>query len=196
MPVPFISATDLENYLGRAPDTDKAAIAVDSACDILCKASNQKLYYTASDTVTLDSDGTDVILLPEMPAYTPTAVVGPASIAMVSGTDYYFDQEMGAITTLKSDRYFLPGRKLYTVTYSHGYVSDDSVPGLPAGVLEWPSALRMLALQVASRLMDQGLVQQETVGSYVAIYSAREGNVLTDRERSLLARIVDVGRRR
>lgn len=202
MALPFISTTDLDNYLGRTIDPDKGAIAVDSACDLLCKVSAQSLYFVADDVVALDSDGTEILLLPEMPVYSVSSVSQRVDedplndIVLVDRYDYWFDEEEGAIVTSKIGSKFLPGRQLYSVTYSHGYVSDSAGPGLPANVQEWPSALRMLALQVASRIYDQQLVQQETVGSYVSIYSAREAPVLTDRERSLLARIVDVGRRR
>lgn len=195
----FISATDLTEYLGRSVDPDKAAIAIDSACDVIRKESNQELNYVADDSVVLDGDGTDVLLLPEMPAYAAVSVTfdksGDAEYVMVENTDWAFDKEMGAITTLNRDYKFLNGRKLYTVVYSHGYVATPPDPN-PLGIKDWPSALRMLALQVAARIYDQQLVQQETVGSYVSIYSAREAPVLTDRERSLLARIADVGRRR
>lgn len=194
MAVPFISTTDLGNYLGHAIEPDKGAIAVDSACDMCRRLADQFLYYIEDDVVELDSEGTDVLLLPEMPVYEVSSVIGPGEIALVVGTDYEFDKESGAITTVRRDYKFLKGRKIYTAIYTHGYTDDAT--GKHADVELWPSALRMLALHLASRIYTQQLVKAETIGGYSATYSTDESIVLTDRERSLLEKVVGVGRRR
>lgn len=150
----------------------------------------------AGDVVALDSEGTDTLLLPEMPVYSVASVVGPGSYALVLGTDYVLDKESGTLRTKTLTSRFLKGRQIYTVTYTHGYVSDDSVPGLPSDVIEWPSALRMVTLQLASRIYDQGIVSSESVGGVSMSYATAEAPVLTDRERSLLEKSVGVGRRR
>lgn len=198
MAVPFISATDLNNYLGRTVDTDKSAIAVDAACDIVCKAVDQTLYYTEDDVVVLDSDGTDTLMLPELPVYEVSSVVGPLGTSMEEGTDYWLDKESGSLHT--PSRYytfnFLKGRQLYTITYTHGFVSDAAAPGLPSNVQEWPSSVRMVALQLATRIYDQGIVAQESFAGLAMTYSAPESIALTPSEKEILALAVGVGRRK
>lgn len=196
MVLPFISNDDLTDYLGMTLIVDKANIALDAACDSVKKIVGQSLDFVADDVAVLDSEGGEVLLLPELPAYSITSLVGPGGIALTEGTHFHFDIEMGAIQTSKQGSVFLKGRKNYTVTYSHGYVSDPDVVGLPPNVLTWPSALRIVALQLAARIYDQGIVSSESVGGVSMSYAAPEAIVLTDRERSLLERVVGVGRRR
>lgn len=200
MAVIFISSDDLANYIGRTVETDKAGIALDSACDILRKEAGQNYDYVEDDTALVWANGlSGALLLPEMPVYSVSSVTkvglsGGSDTDLVVDDNYIFDEEMGAVFALDPANPFSKGR--YSLTYTHGYVVDSGAPGLPANVQEYPSSLRMLALQLASRIYDQGLVLQETVGSYVAIYSAREAIVLTEREKSQLERAVGVGRRR
>lgn len=193
---PFISATDLNNYLGLVVDADKAAIAVDAACDTLRKTADQSLDYVSGDVVVLDSDGGHTLLLPELPVYTVTSVVGPGSVALVEGVNYVVDLENGALQTKEWSSRWMKGRKIYTVTYSHGYVDNAAAPGLPANAIEWPAALRIIALQLASRIYDQGLVSSESVGGYSSTYSVGESISLSDREISMLERVIGPGRRR
>lgn len=196
MGTPFISITDLENYMGRSPLPDKAKIALDAACDEVRKVAEQDLDFVADDEVLLGSDGGETMLLPEMPVYAVESVEGPSGNVLVPGTDYVLDRETGALQTKKIGLKFLKGRQNYTVVYTHGYVSDSSVEGLPSDVQEWPSALRIVALQLAVRIYDQQLVKEETVGGYSATYSSDEAIVLTDRERDLVEKTIGVGRRR
>lgn len=196
MALPFISKTDLDNYLGYTTDVDKSGIAIDAACDITRKVSGQSLDFVANDVVVLDSEGQESLLLPEMPVYSVASVVDQNNRTLVEGTDYEFDSEAGYLQTKRRGSKFAIGRKVYTVTYTHGYVSDAGVVGLPADVIEWPSALRMVALQLATRIYDQGIVSSESVGGVSMSYAAPEALVLSDRERSLLEAVVGVGRRR
>lgn len=196
MSLPFISNTDLENYLGLTTDVDKAAIAADSACDIIRKTLDQALDFVADDEVLLDSEGLDYLLLPELPVYSVSSLTGPGGSELVQGTAFVLDRESGSLRTKNLTSRFLKGRQIYTAVYTHGYVSDADAPGLPADAIEWPSSLRMVALQLASRIYDQGIVSSESVGGVSMSYAAAESMVLTDRERSLLERAVGVGRRR
>ncbi len=104
---------------------------------------------------------------------------GPIGTPLTLGTQYVFDKEMGALRTKSEELNFLKGRQIYSVTYSHGYVSNNA--SLP-GVLVWPSSLRLVALQLASRIYAQGQVSSESVGGVSMSYSAPEGGLLTDRE--------------
>lgn len=195
MSAPFISSEDLSDYLGYEVDPDKAAISVDTACDVVRKTVEQDLSYAAGDEVLLDSEGTDTLLLPESPVYSVSSVV-VGGVTLTAGTHYVLDREQGSIRTKSYGQVFLKGRQVYTVVYTHGYVSDDSEIGLPADVQTWPSAIRMVALQLATRIYDQGIVSQETVGGVSMSYATPEAIVLTARERSLLEKSAGVGRRR
>jgi hypothetical protein len=191
---PFISSTDLSDYLERTLDSEKAVIAVDSACQSLRNTINQSLDFKQNDVVALDSEGTETILLPELPVIGVTSVVGPGELTLVEGTDFVVDKKLGAIRTKQRGYRFLRGRQLYTVTYSHGFTDD--LTGKPAGTQLWPSSLRILALTLATRIYDQTIVRQESVGGSQTIYSAPESLGLSDRERNLLESVVGIGRRR
>lgn len=208
MAIPFISRTDLENYLEYEVNPDKAAIALDSACSQIRSISDQKLEYVENDVVALNGSGSDTLLLPEIPVYSVGSVVyhpgrGAADVTLVEGTDWVLDKVDGSISTayLGSPQYtwyqtFFRGRQNYTVTYTHGYVSDASVSGLPPDVQEWPSDLRLVALQLATRIYEQGIVASESVGSVSASYAVVEGILVSAGERDILERVVGIGRRR
>lgn len=206
MAIPFISSTDLENYLGYTVDPDKALIALDASCDNIRKTVEQDLDFVADDEVTLDGTGQDYLLLPEMPIYSVSSVIQhhpfSSDIALAEGTDWVLDKEDGTLKSAFLSVYTSPrsqftlGRQNYTVTYSHGYVTDSSVPGLPADVQEWPSSLRLVALQLATRIYEQGIVASETVGSVSASYSVVEGILVSAGERDILEKVVGIGRRR
>lgn len=201
MSVAFISKTDLAAYLQRDAtllDDVLVGIALDSACQGIRDVVEQDLDYVANDVVYLDSDGeSDILLLPQLPVHKVTEVMRVRdSYILTEGTEYVVDTAMGAICTpwlYPGTRVpFLPGRKAYKVTYSHGFASVE--PGGETTVPLWPSSLRIVALTVAARIYDQGLVSQETVGVIQTIYSATEAAVLTNKERNLVEHIVGVGR--
>lgn len=194
MAVPFISQADLETYLGRDTDPDKAKIALDTACDVIRKVAEQNLDYIEDDEAVLDNvEGRDSLLLPESPVYEVSSLAGPTG-TMTAGVDYIFDKEMGALKTKRAGRNFLKGRQLYTATYTHGYASDTA--GKHADTQVWPSSLRMVALQLASRIYDQGIVSSESVGGVSFSYAAPEAIMLTALERDLVEKVVGLGRNR
>lgn len=194
MAVPFIGKADLDNYLGRTTDLEKAKIALDSACDSIRKAAEQELDYVEGDTAVLDNvEGRDTLLLPETPVYEVTQLVGPAG-ALNLGSQYLLDKEIGAVKTKLVGRNFLKGRQLYTVTYTHGYASDPA--GKHADTQVWPSSLRMVALQLASRIYDQGIVSSESVGGISSNYATPESIILTKMELNHIEKTVGLGRSR
>lgn len=181
MPDPFLSAADLTAYRKGPVEDDLAAIALDSACQIVRDHVSQAVDAVVDDTVVLDSEGTDTLLLPELPVTAVTSVAGPLAAPLNEGTDYFVDLEAGALRTRRG-LHFLPGRALYTVVYSHGWTTV-------------PSSVRVVALNLAARIYDQQLVRQESVGGYQAVYAAEEAITLTRGERAILAKH-DPGRRR
>lgn len=193
----FITEAELTDYLGYTLDASKATLAVDSACDELRMVAEQDFDYTEDDVAILDSEGEDTLLLPELPVWGVTSVVGPASFALVEGTNFVLDKEQGSIRTKARGTKFLKGRQIYTVTYTRGYAETADLPDPNTlGVKVYPQTLKLLALQLAARIYDQGIVSSESVGGVSMSYAAPESIVLTDRERGLLEKVVGVGRRR
>lgn len=184
MATPFISSTDLADYRKQVVDDDLAAIAVDSACQIVRDALGQAVDLVTDDEVDLDSPGTEALLLPELPVIAVSEVtLNGTGTPLVVGTDVLVDQEAGALVMKARGVRFLKGRQLYHVKYTHG---SDTVP---------PS-VRVVALNLAARLYDQQLVKQESVGGYQAVYAASDPVGLTDKEMDVLQRAAGVGRRR
>lgn len=196
MPDPFISVDDLAAYRKRSldPADALALMAIGAACDELRRVAEQSIDLVVDDEVTVDSEGTNTLLLPELPAVDITSVIGPGAVELSLTSDVFLDREMGAVRMRSRARRFLPGFQLYTITYSHGYAAPES--GLPDGTEDFPEALKALAVSIAARFYDQQGVKQESVGGYQAVFSSDEPLTLTDKERSLLSKIIGVGRRR
>ena len=183
MATPFISSTDLADYRKQVVDNDLAAIAIDSACQIVRDELGQGVDRVTGDIVDLDSDGTDTLLLPEGPVESVSAVVlNSTGTPLTPGTDVLLDKERDALVMKSKGRKFLKGRQLYKVTYTHGIATV-------------PSSVRLVALNLAARVYDQQLVQQESVGGYQAVYAASDPIGLTEAEKSVLHRAAGMGRR-
>lgn len=182
---PFLTADDLTAYLklpvALDPDDLGVRIALDAACSTIRETVDQLLDYVQDETILVDSNGTDTILLPELPVREVTDV-SVAGVTLTEGTDYFVDFKQGALVTKGRGRRWLPGRGVVEVTYSHGW---DSIP----------NAARIIALTLAARIYDQGLVRQESVGGVQVIYAASESLGLSEREKSLLVKTLGIGRR-
>lgn len=178
MPVslePFISRDDLGDFLGsNLATSDKALIAVDSACDIVRTLTGQTFNEVLDETVEMDGTGTDALLLPELPV-TEVSLVYENDELLVEDVDYKLngDSLLLRLPTLvesgwstQSIRAVWPvGRNNLEVTYSHGY-TDDLLP----------RDIRMVALSIAARTYQQsagasGSVVSETIGQYSVRYS-------------------------
>lgn len=184
MATPFISSTDLADYREQAVDNDLAAIAIDSACQIVRDEVAQGIDRVTDDVVDLDSEGTDRLLLPEGPVESVTSVeLNSTGTPLVEGTDFYLDKENDSLVMKSSSLRFLKGRQLYKVTYTHGLATV-------------PSSVRLVALNLAARIYDQQLVKQESVGGSQTVYAASDPIGLTPAETSVLHKAAGVGRRR
>lgn len=182
MAVPFISRQDLTDYLGHDVTTDDGAlIAVDAACDVVRDIAEQPFNRVTGGTAVLDGSGTDCLVLPNQPvARAGTVVVNGSAV-----TDYVLDDGMlfrGTVTPGGSTYYdgeavprvWPAGRRNVTVTYDHGYADDDI-----------PRSVRMVALQVAARLIVQGVAMAETQGDQSIRY-ATAATDLTEGEKMIL----------
>lgn len=183
MPDPFISTQDLSDYIGRDVTVDDGAmIAIDAACEIVRNISGQT-FNELTETVGLDGTGTDCLLLPENPVLAAGTVVEAGQL-LVQGTDYVLANDRMLIrtagtsysTTLYGDLTTWPlGRQNVQVTYDHGF----------SGTV--PSDVRIVALQVASRIAIQGIATSETVGGQAITYASPAMD-LTPGERLILSR--------
>lgn len=176
-PDPFITTTDLVNYLGRGGTADPGmVIAVDAACDI-CRDIAEQSFNAGTSTVTLDGTGTDALLLPEF----PVSAAGTVTVNGTAVTDYVLngngtlirrvaDFEEWTCNTLT----WPEGRQNVTVTFEHGYADADM-----------PRSVRMVALAVAARLVVQGPAVQESVGGVSVRYGVNSTDLTTGELRIL-----------
>lgn len=194
----WITTDDLGAYLRREIDPYNdilAQAAIDGACDRIRSETGQQIDGVVDDVVTLDGTGQDTLILPELPVVDVTSVqlwqpdgCPPLDI----DSDDWFARlgRRGQIVRRGSWSAYgiwLRGRGLYLVTYSHGY--DTPGAGLGSGVVfpALPGDLKTLAITLAARMYDQGLVSQETVGTaYQVIYSAASSLALTAGEMAII----------
>lgn len=197
---PFISRQDLTDYLGPDVTKDEGALAVvDAACDICRNISGQSFNQVFGDTITLDGNGIDSLLLPEFPATNAGTVVIQGGTAVVG--EYVLDTHNGLLILTAgatpgwgwpSNEWFTPwapwatpgiwtpigwpkGRQNITVTYDHGYAPEDM-----------PRDVRMVALSIASRLIVQGVASKEKMGRDVEITYGTNATDLTAGEKAIL----------
>jgi hypothetical protein len=184
MASPFITTQDLTDHLGISVLADPGAtIALDVACDMVRTAADQT-FNKGTATTKFDGTGTDTLILPRLP-------VVSAGTVLVSGgtvTDYTVDTERGLLIRKLQDQQVVDwwttdpipsvvwpaGRQNVQVTYVHGY--DDA---------DLPRDVRGIALQVAERIVVQGVAQFESVGDVSMRYAANAME-LTPGERMIL----------
>jgi hypothetical protein len=154
----FASVADLAAFLqrdlGDSDLTEQAALALDLATAAIQAEAGQQLTQ-ATETITLSPIGA-VVLLPELPVQTVTAVV--VAGVTLDPADY-------TVSTLgilrRADGAAWAGD--VTVTYAHGHATI-------------PDDLRAVCLQAAARVLaNPGAVQAESVGAYSVTY-ARPGS--------------------
>lgn len=187
MGAPFISREDLSDYLGRDVGSDDGAlIAVDAACEIVRTITEQDFAGIIAQTVELDGNGTDTVLLP----HTPVTAAGTVVVngGTLTDTDYTVTESGQLIRTsgtatwsswarsASPPAYWPPGRQNVSVTYEHGYAGGTI-----------PSDVRMVALMIAYRLVTQGGAISETVGQVSKRYAAAATD-LTSGEEAILRR--------
>lgn len=169
---PYIDRSDLGAYLRRdLTDDDLALIAIDSACTMIRNLASQRLDLVEDETILTNGEGTDVILLPELPIVSVSSV--ERDDVEVDSDDYLVAGKSGRL--VKKSGVWRSGKGNYSVTYTHGFS-------------EIPSDLRVVTLQLAARIYDQGLAKAEQVGNYQITYAAPEPMGLSPRELSIVAK--------
>lgn len=183
---PFITVDELGAYLSpRSPrdltEDALAALAIEGACTAIRTATEQQLTFVEDDTVTFEGGGRRDLLLPEVP------VVEVDEVRLVDGdgeSEITVEWRLMASGILRRHAalWASPGPDWpsgYTVEvdYSHGFADDA-----------FPADLKLLALTVAARHYQQGIVRQESTGSASATYSVSAASDFSSGERALLAK--------
>jgi hypothetical protein len=153
MPDPFITTADLSDYLGRDVTADDGAvIAIDAACDI-CRDVAGVDFNAGTATFTADGTGTDALVLPTQPVSSVSGVM----VAGAAITDYTLASN-GTLLRGTAGSYPRPvwpaGRQNVTGTAVTGYSAADL-----------PRSVRRVALEIAARMVGQGIAMEESLGS-------------------------------
>lgn len=184
---PFVNIDDLYVYLRLPPlgaGTDPlATIALDSACNAVRDFLNLSINVVTDDTIIIDTDGSDRLMLPEAPviALSGLSTLTTSTDFTTTAYDintYVVDTEAGLVIFRGS---FFPDRNAAVqLTYTHGFTN------VPAGI-------RIVALTLAARIYDQGLAKAETIGNTRLVYSHDESLGLSDREKSAIVKYRRLG---
>lgn len=173
MPDPFITTSDLGDFLGRDVDADLGAVmACDAACDI-CRDIAETQFNAGTSTVTLDGTGTDALVLPERPVSGVTAV----TVGGVAEPDFAFRPD-GVLLRGSAGGFprttWPEGRQNVEVTYEHGYETAD-----------FPRSVRMVAVAIAARISVQGLASSESLGDVSVTYAGPAMDLTANEQRIL-----------
>lgn len=184
MTVPFINAKDLADYLHFTNqdllEEGLADIAIDSACQSVRDWCDQLVEATAVvDKV--NGNDTAVLVLPHFPIISTTSLkmygdgqlVASSEEILVDGTDYVMDAASGIVERVDDGVWTRGTRNIvWTGTYGHDPV---------------PTTVRLVALQIAARIYDEGMAVSESAGTYSGTFSGDAGQ-LSDREKRALHR--------
>ncbi len=182
---PFISRTDLTDHMGRDVTQDNGAIiAINAACDTCRRISEQMFTPVTADELALDGSGTDCLLLPERPVNAVGTVVvngvtkGTLDFCNTTDGKLFATDGTANWTTWSNGWSWLRGgsaiwplgRQNVVVTYDHGFQTD--------GITDIPADVRGVALNIAERLVIQGVAIFETVGADSIRYAGAAGDLL------------------
>lgn len=181
MSAPFISSDDLANYLHLDDETELlsglALIALDAACSAVRTYCDQNLEATTETDAWLDGNGGTTLLLPAFPVSAASSCsvysdrTDTAPEVLVLNTDYVLNSETGALYRIDGG-VFTSGRQNVKVTYTYG---ETTVP----------ADARLVALQVAARIYEVGIVKTESVGGVSATYLEGAGQLNADERHAL-----------
>lgn len=180
MTAPFISSEDLAAYvkadeLGLEPNL--ALIALDAACSAVRGYIDQNAESTTVTDGWLDGTGTCRMLLPQFPivsisalsVYVDRADTNPE--ILVENTDYVLNYESGILDRIDGG-VFYSGEQNIKLSYVYGYSTV-------------PADVRLVALQVAARIYETGIVKNESVAGVSATYMDGAGQLNRDERYAL-----------
>lgn len=172
---PFITAADLETFIGEDPG-DNADLACAAACDIIRDYVDGELTLEEGVTARLDGTGRDALLLPKPPIREVTTVT-ESDTALTVDDDYWLG-EAGILYRVGC--WWPPGRGNIIVEYDRGYDTPAGPYDDPAMAL--PQAIIAVALAIAKRIAAAGALPvggftSETMGQYS--YTRADGSTDT-----------------
>lgn len=187
-PAPFIDTEDLNLYLRKASTGNLGVIAVDSACQIVRDYIKQQVNYVEDDEILVSGDGTDCLFLPELPVWDVLSVHesdedGANETELDGGPDFVLG-DGGLLWRRGGD--WPDGKMNIRVTYTHGW--SPTPPGSGDDFEAVPPTLRMIALQVAARIYEQGLSSSLQVDEFTEEFLSDTGAALNASEKATLDR--------
>lgn len=167
---------ELGAYLHLALDEADTlgTLALDAASSVVEDYIGQRIVAPEeAETVRINGTGDRLLLLPGQPCQVEEVALieGDEEIVLEDESDYYLDQGAGILYRL--DGVWDKGK---------GNIRVE----LKAGRAEVPAAVRMVCLQIAARLYEQGLAASETLNGYSITYASDTGVGLSDPERRVL----------
>lgn len=160
MTTPFISRADLGVYMAQDLTTsDMAGVALDAACETVRSFTRRQLNYEADDEIVLNGTGNDTLLLPNWPIIDISDVIEDdvavdAENYMVQGSRLVRTDWCG---------FWSWGKGNITLTYSHGYATQEGDVVADTGPFRVPADLRDVALSIAANLMSVSETRFHTV---------------------------------
>lgn len=171
----FITLQDVSDRLGRDLTGDPGGTAAISEACAYCRSEAQQAFNAGTTTVYLDGTGSDCLILPESSQTVGTVTVGGSVI-----TDYTVAADgrlLRGVAGAEPRPVWPSGRQNVQVDFSYGY----PYLGVPEDVCG-------VALQIAMRLIVQGIAADESVGEANVTYAQRIAQDLTENERRILRR--------
>jgi hypothetical protein len=198
--MPFITSTQVGAFLRQDLEGDLLTeMAVDIACSAVRDACDQRLDAVVADVVTIDGPGTEALVLPETPVTGVHSIYlnsfGGGDPILIDPATYTVSTRRGIVYVRAQGGQWIRGRGAYTVTYSHGYAtpldgsgSGDPTPGSgDDDFAAFPRTLVSLAILVAARFIQQGIVKAESVNGVTVTYSS-DDTTLTKGELDIVAK--------
>lgn len=175
---PLATAAELRTFLEVDADTlpdGRADLILAGVSGTIRAYTGQHFDQVNAEEIVLDSIGSSVLLLPQLPVTAVTAVADleDATATFVVPDDYRWS-ELGILRRTGGQRW-AEGLRRYQVTYSHGYATI-------------PDDLKLIVLRAAARATanPEGLTQ-ESMGNYSASWGMSVAG-LTDIDRRDLDR--------
>lgn len=175
----FATVEDLEGYLAvtfnEAEESAQAQAMLDQATAEMVDYMGRDITVVANDVVTLDGVG-DQLLLPVWPVTAVSAVtVDGVALSLPGDIQWYPDGRLLRLSGgLPRSWGFKP--QSIIVTYSHG----EAVP----------TGLKGVCMGRAARLMENPTsVANESAGNVSVNYGLPPGEIFTDEEKALMARV-------
>lgn len=167
---PFFTLYELSSVLQQDLDTSTAEDLAALASDVVRDEIGQTITAVAGDVVTVYGDSSELLMLPQLPVTTVSAV-SVAGLALTSAEFLWHErgQLYWVVTPGTSEVspiwHVWQAAVPVTITYDHGYATI-------------PNTVKSVALEVAMTLYSNPMqVISETVASYSVSYAARAGGI-------------------